>query len=680
MFENSLSRLFVQTFLNRQIMIKKLLLVLLFINTSIATAFTFTVDGITYTTIDGTSADVEVSQSLSIGGYTNSITIPETVVYGLGLTYNVTGIGANAFFQSSITAITLPSSITSIGEKAFSNCTQLTVVTCNIATPLVLNANVFESVNLNSCSLMVPTGGSLSLYQNASVWTDFNSITEIVTILTFTISDITYETTSETTVKVIPSENGYNSNSYTIPETVSYNSNTYNVTGIGASAFANRYGLANITIPSSITSIGEKAFSNNYNLKNVVCNISSPLVLNANVFENVTLSACKLLVSTASLTAYQAADIWKDFSPITDQFPFTVAGITYDPISETTVKVAFNSNDYYSGAITIPDTVTNNSVTYNVVEIDSQSFMDNEGITSITIGSNITVIENYTFNYCSNLSAVSIPSSVTTIEEGAFNGCSSLTSITIPNSVTTIGEYAFSESGLTSFTFPSAVTTIEDGLFSECTNLTAITVPDSITSIGEYAFSETSLTSFIFPSAVTTIEEGLFSDCPELTTITIPSSITSIGEYTFSSCPKLTSLICNIESPLTITENVFSGDTDISSCTLEVPADGIEAYRVADVWEDFGTIKVSTPLHIADFSFKNNVSIYPNPVKDNLFVELGNTEITTIQVIDMKGTVLITRTTASSQNTIDTNNLPTGVYLVTLTSNKGSMTKKLIKN
>ncbi|MBO5361481.1 MAG: leucine-rich repeat domain-containing protein [Paludibacteraceae bacterium] len=50
-----------------------------------------------------------------------SITIPETITYE-GTTYSVTGIGNSAFYQCiSLTSVTIPNSVTSIGESAFEN-------------------------------------------------------------------------------------------------------------------------------------------------------------------------------------------------------------------------------------------------------------------------------------------------------------------------------------------------------------------------------------------------------------------------------------------------------------------------------------------------------------------------------------------------------------------------------
>ena len=202
----------------------------------------------------------------------------------------------------------------------------------------------------------------------------------------------------------------------------------------------------------------------------------------------------------------------------------------YEIISGTTnVGVVSNTyNNYVSGNVVIPDTVSYNGATYNVTELKTVS----------TYGS---------FEYCSGLTSVTIPNSVTSIGMNAFNGCSGLTSVTIPNSVTTIGDYAFQDcSSLTSVTIPNSVTTIGIFAFSGCSSLTSVTIGNSVTTIGDYAFQDcTGLTSVTIGNSVTTIGEVAFCNCSGLTSVTIPNSVTTIGTQAFIGCSSLTTLNFN---------------------------------------------------------------------------------------------------------------------------------------
>src|ERR1035437_2440485 len=106
-------------------------------------------------------------------------------------------------------------------------------------------------------------------------------------------------------------------------------------------------------------------------------------------------------------------------SSIYAQTTFIVNGIKYNTTSSSAVEVTYSSSSIYTGNITIPSTVINLGITYNVT----------------SIGYNV-------FNGC-KITSIILPNSVTSIGQQAFLGCSGLTSITIPSSVTSIGNSAF---------------------------------------------------------------------------------------------------------------------------------------------------------------------------------------------------------------------------------------------
>ena len=164
---------------------------------------------------------------------------------------------------------------------------------------------------------------------------------------------------------------------------------------------------------------------------------------------------------------------------------------------------------------------------------------------------------------------VVIEDGVTSIGNSAFYDCNSLTSITISNSVTSIGAYAFSNCGyLTSITIPDGVTSIGALAFRACSSLTSITIPDSVTSIGELAFySCDSLTSITISNSVTSIGERAFAYCSSLTSITIPDSVTSIGEAAFAGCSSLTSITIP-DSVTSIGEYAFQSCSSLTSITI----------------------------------------------------------------------------------------------------------------
>ncbi len=74
-----------------------------------------------YYDFSGTEATVTYNSAFnySYGGF---VTIPSTITYN-GNTYNVTSIGYKAFFHcETLNGITIPNSVTSIGQEAFASC------------------------------------------------------------------------------------------------------------------------------------------------------------------------------------------------------------------------------------------------------------------------------------------------------------------------------------------------------------------------------------------------------------------------------------------------------------------------------------------------------------------------------------------------------------------------------
>lgn len=124
------------------IMKKKLLLIILMMLPLFASADPVEIDGIFYNlNTDGNVAEVlgllNTSQS--------SVVIPETVKFE-NVTYDVTSIGAGAFYKySKLTSVTIPNSVTNIGAKAFIRCKALTSITIpNSVTSKKHNFGVFN--------------------------------------------------------------------------------------------------------------------------------------------------------------------------------------------------------------------------------------------------------------------------------------------------------------------------------------------------------------------------------------------------------------------------------------------------------------------------------------------------------------------------------------------------------
>jgi aminopeptidase YwaD len=68
--------------------------------------------------------------------------------------------------------------------------------------------------------------------------------------------------------------------------------------------------------------------------------------------------------------------------------------------------------------------------------------------------------------------------------------------------------------------------------------------------------------------------------------------------------------------------------------------------------------------------------VYPNPVVETLYIQLQPNDIlTSVTLHTIKGQKILESTT----NTLDLSSLTNGVYFLTILTNNGSSTKKIIK-
>ncbi len=486
--------------------------------------------------------------SMEYAGFGNcpnlsSITIPGTLtVIGDGAFNNftnlrnvtvqkgITSIGAGAFSGcSSLSSITIPNSITSIGNGAFSGCSSLSSIT------IPDSVTSIGSGAFSGCS----------------------SLSSIIIPDTVTgIADGTFE-------------NCTGLRSITIPTSV---------TSIGNNAFKGCSGFDRITIHVGVTNIGTGAFDNirsdavvyydgtEAELNNVIGKDNIP---EDNILYRVEEGTCGAIGSSVNWTLYNSGAL---------------------EISGTGVMQDYSDNSFpwYARKSSIK-TVT---IADGVAVVGNCAFSGCTNLNSVTISDSVTDIKRFAFYGCSGLSRISLSENLTSIDTEAFSGCSSLSSIALPDSVTSIGEYVFKDCiGLRDITISNNMTSIDDGVFLGCSSLSSITLPDGVTSIGEYAFKDcSSLSSIIIPNSVTSIGQeafrncsglssvtisnsvtsiayGTFEDCSSLSSITIPVNVTSIGQYAFENCSSLSSIVIP-DRVTSIGGMAFYGCTSLSSIII----------------------------------------------------------------------------------------------------------------
>lgn len=423
-------------------------------------------------------------------------------------------------------------------------------------------------------------------------------------------SELNYEVTSEEdlTCKVVSNNYSY-SGDIVIPATTEIDGKTYQVTEIGNGAF----GYSNITsviIPEGILTINVVAFEHCSKLTSITIPASVKYI-NENPFRSS--SSLMNINVDADNQSYKSVDgvLFSKNGKSILAYPGGRYG-EYDIPTGTEII----GQDAFSGCkiskINIPNTVTKIKqwgIAYSdVTEIhipESVLYLGYEAIsyhnnhlTKITVDDNnphYMAINNVLFNksipdnekegitgyetYMSHIIACAamkegtytIPESVTHLDPSSFD-YTRLSSVIMGDNVVYIGRRAFYTSDIESITLSANIETLEYSVFCHCRNLKSLTIPDKVVKIAtQLCLDLTSCIDIVIGESVSTIGRQAFK-----------RSNLGTGDY------KITSL--NPAPPTLDDDEVFS-DEDYTGTTLYVPKGSLDAYRNADGWKNFVTIK-----------------------------------------------------------------------------------------
>jgi len=201
---------------------------------------------------------------------------------------SVTSIEYGAFYEcTSLSSITIPNSVISIGDEAFEGCKSLPVE---------------NNLRYADWYLVGAVDKSLTTYtiKQGTRWIGYNAFVFCDSLQSITIPN------SVTCIGKMAFSDCSKLTSITIPNSV---------TSIGDLAFDDCTSLKSVTIPSSVTSIGLLAFFGCTSLKSITSHATTPPILGTYCFAMVDTSI-PLYVPAESITAYQTADQWKDFTNI----------------------------------------------------------------------------------------------------------------------------------------------------------------------------------------------------------------------------------------------------------------------------------------------------------------------------------------------------------------------------
>lgn len=403
-----------------------------------------------------------------------TIDIPHIVVIDDEL-YEVSFITNQAFEGcKSLSSITIPDTITHIGERAFFQCESLNSITI---TKSVLNIGIYAFSFCKSL-VSIETSPENEYYESTD--------------------GVLYSKDMKLLIRYPPNKQEVKFN---IPDSV---------TEIGIDAFGNCILLTSVEMPESITEIGNYSFNGCKSLISITIP-ESVTVIGSSSFEE-----CE---SLTSITIPESVTEIGDYAFSKCQ---SLKNISL-PNSITTIEYDLFSNCYSLDTIIIPNSIVN---------IGENAFGYCNSLISITIPDSVTEIGDDAFSYCKSLISIDLPNYITTIPAGLLEN-TSIRFIKIPDSVVEIGKSAFYNcESLRTIEIPNSVKTIGNlelfsewyGTFERCISLERIVIPESMELIGHNTFKDCkSLKEIVFLGTIEYICYDIFEACDSLKTIYVPS-------------------------------------------------------------------------------------------------------------------------------------------------------------
>lgn len=382
---------------------------------------TAVIDGVKYL-LDGGKASV-MQQS----GLTGDIVIPETVRHG-NTDYTVTTVQDNAFSGNDITSISLPNTVSVMGDACFGSCSKL--VSATLPAGLTsLGSNSFSfCYSLESVTL--PDGltslGS-SCFEGCSKLKSVVLPGGVTTLGSYCFS-------------------GCNSlESVTLPD---------GIQELGYHCFYGCNSLESVALPASLRTIGVSCFDGNSALKSVTFG-GSMSALPARCF-----SGC---------TSLEAIALPEGVKELGNECFSTCTSLSAVTIPDGVTSLG-------TGCFSYCMNLTSVALPAGVAYIGSKCFASCSKLKSVVLPDGITALADDCFSYCSALSSVNLPASIQSLGDDCFNYCTSLASITLPSGIQSLGAGSFYGCiSLKSILLPRSLSYIGNGSFAHCSYLTDVT-------------------------------------------------------------------------------------------------------------------------------------------------------------------------------------------------------------
>jgi len=421
--------------------------------------------------------------------------------------------------------------------------------------------------------------------------------------------------------------------------------------------------------------------------------------------KRITLLLCSILIAASTF-----AQTWK-YTANTSSMTATITGL--------------EEGTSYSGALSIPKTISYGVNTLEVISIDASAFKNYTEITSIVIPEGVTSIGNNAFYGCTSLKSVTIPSTVTSLGCRSFMSCSSLDTVNynasnvtttyrnnssypesyppfynnttiktfiIGDDVTYIPSYlCYGNTSIKTLIFGSNVRTIGYGAFRSCNLSDGITLPSSLITIDDQAFSGCSgLSSIVIPEGVTSIGQQAFSGCSSLVSVTIPSTVTSLGGRSFISCSSLETVNYNATNVTTTYRNnssypesypPFYNNTAIKTFIIGDDVTNIPNYLCSNA-TGIETLTLGEQVKtIGAYSFYNcsfnSITISRSVTSIDSYAFASNTALTIVNCEPLVAPTINNSYTFSGCSALTTINIPCGYSFPSYQTKFSSYTSKL---
>lgn len=506
-------------------------------------------------------------------GTANTVSVPD----------GIKTIGEEAFLNNTeMTVIKLPASLEKISYAAFSGCNHLKEVVVpnsveEIGTAAFCNCTELNKFDIGKGTKKIGTGLFTGCESLGTISGNDRFVCENGVIYNKG-KDTLYEVLLDSKVKKDPSSNDYvPMTSYEMPDTVT-NIMPYAFYGckniekiklsvtlkeIPAYSFSYCNGLNTISIPYSVNSIDVKAFEYCVNLEDV------DIPLSVNFIHETAFDGCSKLNIKAPEGSY-AENWFKHF----DKTPVNIIDNEDNgPVKRDASGNVIDEKAFVREPIEglIGETI--------IVGRQAVFFIDNTKQT--VLGSTIDDTKEYAemveqmetvLQTETNGKGLCLPKFAVIdnlIAGKAFYADETLTEYEIPKKVTSIGDFSFARSNLTEITIPESVTHIGYGAFYHCDNLSKILVPSTVTDIEPSAFEKTrmldnwrlygesdflimgdgilvsykgSASSVNIPSGVKQIGPEVFKGNKKITEVNLPDSVWRICEDAFCDCSNLSSV------------------------------------------------------------------------------------------------------------------------------------------